>query len=41
LKVWNNFYSYTNASPEEVKQVKEIHGKDESKNVKKEVQQTK
>jgi hypothetical protein len=28
LKVWNNFYSYTNASPEEVKQVKEINGKD-------------
>jgi hypothetical protein len=39
LKVWNNFYSYTNASPDEVKQVKEIHGQDESKNVKKEVQQ--
>jgi hypothetical protein len=39
LKVWNNFYSYTNASPDEVKQVKEIHGKDELKNVKKEVQQ--
>ncbi len=40
LKVWNNFYSYTIASPDEVKQVKEIHGNDESKNVKKEVQQT-
>jgi hypothetical protein len=26
LKVWNNFYSYTNASPDEVKQVKEIYG---------------
>jgi hypothetical protein len=39
LKVWNNFYSYTNASPDEVKQVKEIHGNDESKNMKKEVQQ--
>jgi hypothetical protein len=39
LKVRNNFYPYTNASPEEVKQVKEIHCKDESKNVKKEVQQ--
>ncbi len=39
LKVWNNFYSYTNASPDEVKQVKEIYGQDESKNVKKEVQQ--
>jgi hypothetical protein len=39
LKVRNNFYPHTNASPEEVKQVKEIHCKDESKNVKKEVQQ--
>jgi hypothetical protein len=28
LKVLNNFYSYTNASPDEVKQVKEIHGQD-------------
>jgi hypothetical protein len=39
LKVWNNFYLYTNASPDEVKQVKEIYGQDKLKNVKKEVQQ--
>ncbi len=39
LTVWNNFYSYTNASSDKVKQVKEIYGQDESKNVKKEVQQ--
>jgi hypothetical protein len=38
LKIWNNFYSYTNASPDEVKQVKEIYGWEESKNMKKEVQ---
>ncbi len=35
LTVWNNFYSYTNASSDKVKQVKEIYGQDESKNVKK------
>jgi hypothetical protein len=39
LKVWNNFYLYTNASPDEVKQVKEIYGQNKLKNVKKEVQQ--
>jgi hypothetical protein len=41
LKVWNIFYSYTNASPDEVKQVKEIYGWDESKIMKKELQQRK
>jgi hypothetical protein len=38
LTVWNNFYSYTNASSDKVKQVKEIYGQDESKKMKKEVQ---
>jgi hypothetical protein len=31
LKVWNNFYSYTNASPEEVEEVKNIHAWEELK----------
>jgi hypothetical protein len=35
LKVWNNFYSYPNASPYEVKQVKEIYGQDKFEIVKK------
>jgi hypothetical protein len=41
LKVWNNFYSYTNSSPDEVKQVKDIYGRHESKNMKKAIQQRK
>jgi hypothetical protein len=31
LKVWNKDYAYTYASPDEVKEVKEIYAWDESK----------
>jgi hypothetical protein len=31
LKVWNNFYLYTNASPEEVEEVKKIYTQEEMK----------
>jgi hypothetical protein len=31
LKVWNSFYLYTNASPEEVEEVKKIYTQEQMK----------
>jgi hypothetical protein len=35
LKAWNSFYSYTNASPEEMEEVKNIYAREEMKKGKK------